>query len=139
MKESANIALGYIKSHSKDFKIDLNKLDNNDIHINALEAAVPKDGPSAGTALTTAIISSLINKVVSNKIAMTGEITLKGKVLQIGGLKEKVIGAFNQGVKIIFIPKDNEKDLDDIPKEIKDNIEFISVTNYKEIFNKIFK
>ncbi len=139
MKESANVALGYVKSNYKEFKINKSMFEKNDLHINALEGATKKDGPSAGVTLTTAIISSLTGKKVSHKIAMTGEITLKGKVLQIGGLKEKVIGAYNQGVDTIFIPKANENNLEDIPNEIKKKVNFILVENYKEIYNYIFK
>ncbi len=139
MKESASVALGYVKSNLKEFKINKKLLEENDLHINALEGATKKDGPSAGVTLTTAIISSLTGKKVSHKIAMTGEITLKGKVLKIGGLKEKVIGAYNQGVDTIFIPKTNENDLDEIPNEIKKKVDFILVDNYKDIYNYIFK
>ncbi len=139
MKESIEISLGHIKSHAKDYKIDIKKIENNCIHINATEAAVPKDGPSAGIALTTAIISLLTNKSIDPNIAMTGEITLTGKVLPIGGLKEKSIGAYRAGVKTIFIPKKNEADLKDIPKEIIKNIKFILVDNYSEIYKEIFK
>lgn len=138
MKESASIALGHIKSHAKDYKVDLQKLDNLCIHINAVEAAIPKDGPSAGTALTTAIISALNKTVISPVYAMTGEITLTGKVLPIGGLKEKVTGAYLAGVKTFFIPKKNERDIDDIPKEVKDNIKIILVNEYVEIYNELF-
>ena len=139
MKESASVALGYVKSNLKEFKINKKLLEENDLHINALEGATKKDGPSAGVTLTTAIISSLTGFKVSHKIAMTGEITLKGKVLKIGGLKEKVIGAYNQGVETIFIPKTNENDLDEIPNEIKKKVNFILVDNYKEIYDYIFK
>ncbi|MBR2603723.1 MAG: endopeptidase La [Bacilli bacterium] len=139
MKESANVALGYVKCNYKEFKINKTLLEKNDLHINALEGATKKDGPSAGVTLTTAIISSLTGIKVSHKIAMTGEITLKGKVLKIGGLKEKVIGAYNQGVNTIFIPKTNENDLEEIPNEIKKKVKFILVDNYKEIYDNIFK
>lgn len=138
MKESVNIALGHIKSHAKEYKIDSSSLDGNCIHINATEAAVPKDGPSAGTALVTTIISLLTKKPVSSDVAMTGEITLTGKVLPIGGLKEKSIGAYRAGIKTIFIPKKNEKDLDDVPKEIKENVNFILVDNYSDIYKELF-
>ena len=139
MQESARIALGYVKSNSKMFDIDDNFFKENDIHINAFEGAVPKDGPSAGIALTSAIISALTNKKVSEKIAMTGEITLKGTILPIGGLREKAIGAYNSKVNKIFIPKENEKDLDDIPNEIKDNLKIIFVDNYDEVYKQLFK
>ena len=139
MIESAKIALGYVKSNSKLFNIKEDFFTKNDIHINAYEGAVPKDGPSAGIALTSAIISSLTNKTVSNKLAMTGEISLKGNILPIGGLREKTIGAYNSKVEKIFIPKENEKDLEDIPEEIKDNIKIELVEKYDEIFNQLFK
>ena len=139
MKESANVALGYVKCNYKEFKINKTLLEKNDLHINALEGATKKDGPSAGVTLTTAIISSLTGIKVSHKIAMTGEITLKGKVLKIGGLKEKVIGAYNQGVNTIFIPKTDENDLEEIPNEIEKKVKFILVDNYKEIYDNIFK
>lgn len=138
MKESANIALGYIKSHAKELKIDLSKVDGSCIHVNAIEGGVPKDGPSAGTALTTSIISSLLNKSVDSTIAMTGEISLTGKVLPIGGLKEKTIGGYRAGVKTFFIPKKNENDIEDIPSEIKKDINIVLVENYIDIYNEIF-
>ncbi len=138
MKESANIALGHIKSHAKDYKIELSKLDNLCIHINAVEGAVPKDGPSAGTALTTAIISSLTDKRIASDIAMTGEMTLTGKVLAIGGLKEKITGAYIAGARKFIIPKKNERDLTDIPKEVMENIEILCVSSYKEIYDILF-
>ena len=139
MKESANISIGYVKSILKELKVKEDFFESHDIHINATEAAVKKEGPSAGIALTTAIISSLKNKTISNDIAMTGEITLMGNVLEIGGLKEKTIGAYNSNVKKIFIPKSNEKDLEELPKEIKDNIKIVLVDNYKDIYNELFK
>lgn len=137
MKESAQIALSYIKSHIKEFNIDYNKITKNDIHIHVPEGATPKDGPSAGITLTTALISALSNLKVDNKLAMTGEITLRGKVLPIGGLKEKSIGANRNGIKKIIIPYDNIADLDEVPKEIKETIEYIPVKEYMEVFEII--
>ena len=139
MKESANISIGYVKTILKELKVKEDFFETHDIHINATEAAVKKEGPSAGIALTTAIISSLKNKTISNEVAMTGEITLMGNVLEIGGLKEKTIGAYNSNVKKIFIPKANEKDLEELPKEIKENIKIYLVDNYKEIYKELFK
>ena len=139
MKESAKVALGYVKSNLDKFNLKDDFFKTNDIHINALEGAILKDGPSAGITLVTSIISALLNKNVSNEVAMTGEITLKGNIMPIGGLREKTIGAYNSGVKKIFIPKENEKDLDDIPEEIKDKIKIILVSNYEEIYKQIFK
>lgn len=139
MQESARIALSYIKSNSEYFNIDSKLLEENDIHIHLPEGAVNKEGPSAGITLATALISLFTKKAVDSNIAMTGEITLRGRVLPIGGLKEKVIGAARAGVKKIFIPVDNEIDLDEIPEEVKENIEFIPVSKYEEIYNNIFE
>lgn len=137
MQESARIAYSYVRAHSNDFKIDPNIFEN-DIHIHVPEGAVTKDGPSAGVTLTTVLISLLSNKGVSTKVAMTGEFTLSGNVLAIGGLREKVIGARRAGVKIIFLPKDNESHLEELDDEIKLGIEFILVDNYMDIYNKLF-
>ena len=134
MEESAKIALDYVKSNYKEFGIDYKKFDN-DIHIHVPEGAVKKDGPSAGIALTTALISSLTNSRVDSSIAMTGEITLRGNILKIGGLKEKSIGALRNGIKTILIPKGNINDLEKLPKQVKENIKFIPVSTYLEALN----
>lgn len=139
MQESCHIALDYIKSNMDKFKIDSKIFLENDVHIHVPEGAVNKDGPSAGVTITSALISLLLNKKVSRDVAMTGEITLRGRVLGIGGLKEKVIGAHRANIKKIFIPLENESDLEEIPKEIKNDIEFIRVSNYSDIYNYIFK
>lgn len=139
MQESCHIALDYIKSNMDKFNIDNKILLENDVHIHVPEGAVNKDGPSAGVTITSALISLLLNKKVSRDVAMTGEITLRGRVLGIGGLKEKVIGAHRANIKKIFIPLENEADLEEIPKEIKNDIEFIRVSNYSDIYNYIFK
>ena len=138
MQESCRIALNYIKSNMKKIGITSKVLEENDIHIHVPEGAVNKDGPSAGVAVTTTLISLLLNKAVDKNVAMTGEITLRGRVLPIGGLKEKVIGAHRAGIKKIFIPYENEKDLDEIPEEIKNDIKFILVKNYQQIFKELF-
>ncbi len=139
MQESAKIAFSYIKSNCKKFKIDYDKIIEKDIHIHVPEGAIPKDGPSAGIALTTALISALINKEVPNDIAMTGEITLRGNVLAIGGLKEKSTGACRNNIKKVIIPNDNIADIDEIPDEIKNNIEYIPVKTYEEVFKIVFE
>ena len=139
MKESASIALSYIKANCDKFGIDYDILCNSDIHIHVPEGAVPKDGPSAGVTLTTSLISAFTNLEVDSNIAMTGEITLRGVILPIGGLREKSIGANRKGINTIFIPKDNIKDLETLPKEIKENIKYIPVTNYMEIYNYMKK
>lgn len=137
MKESAKIALDYIKSNNEIFKVELKSLDDKTIHIHVPEGAIPKEGPSAGVALTTALISLLTGLKVSSRISMTGEITLTGRVLPIGGLKEKVIGAYRAMINKIFIPRENEKDLKEIPDYIKDKIEFVLVDNYLDIYNNL--
>lgn len=138
MKESALVAINYIKANCKYFNIDYKMLVENDIHIHVPDGAVNKDGPSAGISLTTAIISLFTNKKISSDVALTGEITLRGNVLPIGGLKEKAIGAYRMGIKKIIIPYKNKIDLDELPDEIKNNIEFISVKNYKDVYKEVF-
>lgn len=137
MKESANIALSYLKSNYKDFHIDYKELIENDIHIHLPEGAIPKEGPSAGIALTTALVSAFSKRKIDKCIAMTGEMTLRGNVLPIGGLKEKSIGAHRSGIRKIIIPYDNIKDLDEVPTEIKSDITYIPVKNYKEVMKVI--
>ena len=134
MKESASIALSYLKSNYQKYNINYDKLIDNDIHIHVPEGAIKKDGPSAGIALTLAILSAVTNKKIVSDLALTGEITLRGNVLAIGGLKEKAIGALRSGIKTIIIPSDNEKDLLELPKEVKEKIDFIKVKNFKEVY-----
>ncbi len=138
MQESCHIALDYIKSNMDLFKIDSKIFEENDIHIHVPEGAVNKDGPSAGVTITTTLISLFTNKQVNADIAMTGEITLRGRVLPIGGLKEKVIGAHRANIKRVFIPKENERDLDEIPENIKNDIKFIIVKDYLDIYKELF-
>ncbi|WP_342256509.1 endopeptidase La [Spiroplasma endosymbiont of Poecilobothrus nobilitatus] len=138
MKESASIALDYVKANSGKFNIDPKFFETHDIHIHVPEGAVPKDGPSAGITLTTAIISSLSNRPVSKYIGMTGEITLRGQVLPIGGLREKSISANRSGLKTILIPHKNIKDIEDIPKEVQETLNIIPVGTYDEVFKNVF-
>ena len=138
MQESAHIALSYIKANAKEFGIDFKLFEENDLHIHLPEGAVNKEGPSAGIALATSLISVLSNKAVSGDISMTGELTLQGRVLPIGGLKEKVLGASRAGIKKIFLPKQNEPDLDEIPEEIKSNLKFVLVSNYIDVYKEVF-
>jgi len=133
MLESSKIALSYIKSNYKLFNIDYN-IFKNDIHINVPNIAIKKEGPSAGIAITTCLISALSNFKVSNKIAFTGEITLRGNVLKVGGIKEKIIGAYINNIDTMFIPYLNICDLDDVQPEIKDKIKFIPVKKYEEVY-----
>ncbi|MFV8483122.1 endopeptidase La [Mycoplasma sp. 1932B] len=139
MQESAQIALTYVRANAKHFGVDKFDFESNTIHIHVPEGAVPKDGPSAGVTFTTAIISALSQRAVSNEIGMTGEITLRGKVLEIGGLKEKSFAASSKGLKRIFIPAGNVKNLKDVPLEIKEKLEYIPVKNYEEIYQVIFE
>ncbi|WP_339022397.1 endopeptidase La [Spiroplasma endosymbiont of Crioceris asparagi] len=138
MKESAAIAYDYVKSNYKRFGIPKEVFAQNDVHIHVPEGAVPKDGPSAGVAITTAIISSLTGTPVSREIGMTGEITLRGLVFPIGGLKEKSISAHRSGLTRIIIPFKNQKDLDAIPKEVKDKLEISFAKTYDEVYEIIF-
>ena len=138
LKESAEVAISYIKSNDKELMINDYLFKNKTIHIHMLDGAIKKDGPSAGIALTTALIGLILNKKVKNDIALTGEISLNGEILEIGGLKEKIIGAYNNGIKIVFIPKKNHKDLSLIPTEIIKSLNIIEVSNYLEVYNHIF-
>ena len=114
-------------------------IEKKDIHVHVPEGAVNKDGPSAGVTMTTTLISLFKNQCVDKSVAMTGEITLRGRVLGIGGLKEKLIGAHRANIRKVFIPKENEKDLDEIPLEIKNDLEFVLVDNYMEIYQNLFQ
>lgn len=136
MKESAEIALDYVKSNAKKFGIDVKFFETHDIHIHVPEGAVPKDGPSAGVTLTTAFVSALTNKAVDANCAMTGEVTLRGNVLPIGGLREKSIAANRSGIKKIFIPKGNVKDIDELPDIVKENITFMPVDKVDTILKE---
>lgn len=131
MKESASIALDYVKANAEHFGIDPDIFANNDIHIHVPEGAVPKDGPSAGVAITTAIVSCLSKTPVDPNVAMTGEVTLRGNALPIGGLREKSLAALRSGITTIIVPKDNKKDVDELPKEVKESlkIEFMSTVD----------
>ena len=139
MDESINVAMSYIKANKELFKLKDYDFEKIDFHIHFLEGAVKKDGPSAGVAVVTAILSLLLNKKINKDIGMTGEISLRGDVLKIGGLKEKVIGAYNNGVKKIYIPYSNNCDISEIPEQIREDIKIILVKNYKEMFSIIFK
>lgn len=133
MKESAQAAVGYIRSHAEELGIDDEIFENNEIHIHIPAGAIPKDGPSAGITLATAIVSLLTDTLVSKDIAMTGEITLTGKVLPVGGIKEKALAAMRTGIETIIIPWKNQKDLVDIPEEYKSKINFVPVKNFQEV------
>ncbi|MED1674140.1 endopeptidase La [Pallidibacillus thermolactis] len=136
MKESAQAAFSYVRSNAEKLGIDSDFHKKFDIHIHVPEGAVPKDGPSAGITITTALVSALTGKPVSREVGMTGEVTLRGRVLPIGGLKEKSLGAHRAGLKRIIIPKDNEKDLDDVPETVKKELTYIPVTHVEEVLNE---
>lgn len=133
MKESAQAALTYVKANAKELGISDSVLNKTDVHIHIPEGAVPKDGPSAGITLTTAIVSAFTKRPVKREIAMTGEVTLRGRVLRIGGLKEKSIAAHRAGSVQVLIPKDNERDLEEIPESVKENITFTPVSHVSEV------
>jgi ATP-dependent Lon protease len=139
MKESAMTALSFVKSHALDLHIDTSIFDENDFHIHVPEGAVPKDGPSAGITMATAIYSAITKQFVLKEVGMTGEITLRGNVLPIGGLKEKAIAAHRSGLKTILIPHDNLRDVEDIPKEVREALTIISVEHVNEVFVKAIK
>ncbi len=138
MQESAQIAITYLRSKAKKYKINADFYSKYEIHIHLPEGAIPKEGPSAGITLTTAILSALTNKSFPKNLAMTGEITLRGKVLEIGGLNEKLLAARRVGIKKVILPEDNRKDLSEIDKELYEGIELLFVRNYDEIFKTIF-
>lgn len=136
MQESVSAALSYVKSRSTMFGIKPNLFEKRDIHVHVPEGATPKDGPSAGVAMATSIVSVMTGIPIRRDIAMTGEITLRGRVLPIGGLKEKLLAALRAGIKTVFIPKENEKDLVEIPEVVKKNIDIVPVSHVDEIINK---
>ena len=136
-KESTQIALSYIKSNCDILKVDFDLLNNIDIHLHVPEGAVRKDGPSAGISITTAIVSALKNKQISSYLALTGEITLRGNILPVGRIKEKIMGAKMNNIKKIILPKDNEKDVEVLDEQLKKDIKFVYVSNYDEVIKEI--
>lgn len=139
MKESAQAALSYVRANNDKYGIDKDIFDAINVHIHVPEGAIPKDGPSAGVTIAAALISALTKRSIDHEIGMTGEVTLRGRVLPIGGLKEKAIAAHRSGLKKILIPKENERDIDDIPDEVKDGLEVIIVENIDDIIKHSLK
>ena len=133
MQESAQAAMSYVRTRAERFGLDKKFLEHVDIHIHVAEGAVPKDGPSAGVTMATAMVSALTRVPVRKDVAMTGEITLRGKVLPIGGLKEKILAAHRSGLKTIVVPRENEKDLADIPKNVLDSLNVYMVESMDEV------
>ncbi|WP_070120847.1 endopeptidase La [Bacillus marinisedimentorum] len=133
MKESAQAAFSYIRSRAEELRIDPDFVEKNDIHIHVPEGATPKDGPSAGITMATALVSALTGRPVRREVGMTGEITLRGRVLPIGGLKEKSLSAHRAGLKTIIVPKDNEKDLEDIPESVRKDLHYVLVSHLDEV------
>ncbi|MFZ0392189.1 MAG: endopeptidase La [Calditrichia bacterium] len=138
MKESAHTALSYIRSISDELQIKAEFFKKNDIHIHIPEGAVPKDGPSAGITLTTAMISAFTGNAVNGKVAMTGEITLRGNILGIGGVNEKMLAARRNNIPLVLVPDENRKDIDDLPKEVKTGLSIITVGNFRQAVDHIF-
>ena len=135
MQESIQLCVSYVRSNSKKLGINKNFYKDYDIHIHAPEGAVPKDGPSAGITILTSLVSALTNIPVCDNVAMTGELTLKGRVLAIGGLKEKVTAAYKAGMRKVLIPSDNISDLEKVDKSVKEKIEFIPVDNVETVLS----
>ena len=135
LKESSYVAISFLKEKGY---VSSTEFYNRTIHIHAIDGATKKDGPSCGVSIAAAILSKLLDKKVSEQIAFTGEITLKGNILKVGGLKEKLIVAYNSGIKIVYVPEDNNLELKDIPKQIIDNLEIRMVNNFDKIYNDLF-
>jgi ATP-dependent Lon protease len=134
MRESAQAALSYVRSKARDLGLEERFFDHTDIHLHVPSGAVPKDGPSAGVTMATAIASLVTGRLVRDDVAMTGEITLRGQVLPIGGLKEKVLAAHRVGIKTIILPKRNEQDLEDIPEEVRSSMKFVLADCVEQVF-----
>ena len=135
MKESARAAISYIRAHADGYGIEPSAFGDTDIHVHVPEGATPKDGPSAGITMATAILSAFTHKPVRRDVAMTGEITLRGKVLPIGGLKEKVLAAHRAGIKNVIIPTENIKDEEDVPENVRRDINFIPASDVDTVFH----
>jgi ATP-dependent Lon protease len=135
MQESARAAVSYIRANAQKLNVPLDFYKSKDIHIHFPEGAVPKDGPSAGVTMVTAIVSALANIPVKREVAMTGEITLRGRVLPIGGLKEKTLAAYRSGIKTVLVPEENMRDLDEIDTEARENLTFIPCKNASDVLS----
>ncbi|MBP5454645.1 MAG: endopeptidase La, partial [Lachnospiraceae bacterium] len=139
MKESALAGISYLRSIASKYKIDSSFFAENDIHIHIPEGAVPKDGPSAGITMATAVLSAITNVPISRNVAMTGEITLRGRVLAVGGLKEKILAAKTAGIIMVLVPLENKADIEEISEEIKDGLEIVYVSSMKDVLEKVYE
>ena len=139
MKESATLAYEYIKSNAEKFGIDETLFETKNVHIHVPEGATPKDGPSAGITMATSIASAFTQRKIKANLAMTGEITLRGKVLPVGGIKEKILGAVARGLKLAVIPKQNAKDLEDIPADLRRRIDIRTVETIDELLTLVLE
>lgn len=139
IKESIYIALSYIKANNTMFKIDYKIFEEVDFHFHIEEGSTPKDGPSAGITIVTAILSLLKNKIIPNNVSMTGEITLRGKILPVGGLKEKLIAATSNGIDTVYLPLESSKEFSLLPSEVRDNLNIILVEDYEDVYKSLFK
>jgi ATP-dependent Lon protease len=137
MRESAEAALSYIRSHAEEIGIGDIDFDELDIHLHIPAGAQPKDGPSAGITIAAALTSLLVDKPISSEIGMTGEITLRGKILSVGGIKEKMLAAHRAGLKKVYMPSENMQDLDDLPEEIMKEIEFKAIDTIQDLIKEI--
>jgi ATP-dependent Lon protease len=138
MQESARAARSYLWSHAESMGLDISRFKRNGVHIHVPSGAIPKDGPSAGITMATALASSYVGKPVRSDTAMTGEISLSGLVLPVGGIKEKVLAAHRAGIRRIILPKPNEKDLKDVPQEVVNDLTFIPVERIEEVLHSAF-
>ena len=138
MQESARAARSYLWSHAESMGLDISRFKRNGVHIHVPSGAIPKDGPSAGVTMATALASSYVGQPVRSDTAMTGEISLAGLVLPVGGIKEKVLAAHRAGIRRIILPKANEKDLKDVPQEVRDDLTFVLAERVEEVLRSAF-
>ncbi|MCX6012146.1 MAG: hypothetical protein NTV30_01775 [Chloroflexi bacterium] len=139
MQESAQAAFTYCRAHAKDLGVHENFYETKDVHVHVPAGAIPKDGPSAGVTLATALASAISGRPVRKSVAMTGEITLRGKVLPVGGIKEKILAARRAGVKKVVLPKENEKDLEEVPPQVKSELQFVFAEQISDVFKHTLK
>jgi ATP-dependent Lon protease len=133
MQESAQAGMSYLKAHARELALDPEEFENLDVHIHVPEGAIPKDGPSAGITIATALVSAFTKRMVRRDVCMTGEITLRGRVLPVGGVREKVLAAHRSGLKTVILPERNMKDLVDVPKKVRDDIKIVPVSRFDEV------